>query len=220
MGCVPGTREFLETLREETKKHASVLIFDEVMSGFRVARGGAQEFYGITPDLTTLGKIVGGGLPVGAYGGRKEIMDAVTPVGKVYQAGTLSGNPLATAAGIATLQVLEAESDFYTKLNATTARLAKGVEKEAADAGVKVSVSHIGGMSTIFFLSEDDDSVKDWDSSSRCDKKRFAKLFWSMLDSGVYLPCSQFETMFTCSVHSDEIVDATIAAAGKAFRSL
>ena len=220
MGCVPGTREFLETLREETKKHASVLIFDEVMSGFRVARGGAQEFYGITPDLTTLGKIVGGGLPVGAYGGRKEIMDAVTPVGKVYQAGTLSGNPLATAAGIATLQVLEAESDFYTKLNATTARLAKGIEKEAADAGVKVSVYHIGGMSTIFFLSEDDDSVKDWDSSSRCDKKRFAKFFWSMLDSGVYLPCSQFETMFTCSVHSDEIVDATIAAAGKAFRSL
>ena len=220
MGCVPGTREFLETLREETTKHGSVLIFDEVMSGFRVARGGAQEFYGITPDLTTLGKIVGGGLPVGAYGGRKEIMDAVTPVGKVYQAGTLSGNPLATAAGIATLQVLEAESDFYTKLNATTTRLAKGIEKEAADAGVKVSVSHIGGMSTVFFLSEEDDSVYDWNSSSRCDKKRFAKFFWSMLDSGVYLPCSQFETMFTCSVHSDEIVDATIAAAGKAFRSL
>lgn len=220
MGCVPGTREFLDTLREETKKHGSVLIFDEVMSGFRVARGGAQEFYGITPDLTTLGKIVGGGLPVGAYGGRKEIMDAVTPVGRVYQAGTLSGNPLATAAGIATLQVLEAESDFYTKLDATTTRLAKGIEKEAADAGVKVSVSHIGGMSTIFFLSEEDDSVKDWNSSSRCDKKRFAKFFWSMLDSGVYLPCSQFETMFTCAVHSDEIVDATIAAADKAFRAL
>ena len=220
MGCVPGSREFLQTLRDETKKAGSILIFDEVMSGFRVAKGGAQEYYGITPDVTTLGKVVGGGLPVGAYGGRKEIMDAVTPVGKVYQAGTLSGNPLATAAGIATLAAIDDDPDFYVKLDRTTTRLADGIQRAASDAGVKVAVPHIGGMSTIFFLSEQDDAVVDWPSSSRCDKARFAKFFWNLLDQGVYLPCSQFETMFTSSAHDDAIIDETIDCAARAFKAL
>ena len=220
MGCVPGTKEFLQTLRDETRRHGALLIFDEVMSGFRVARGGAQERYGIIPDLTTLGKIVGGGLPVGAYGGRKEIMDAVTPVGKVYQAGTLSGNPLATAAGIATLKVLQSEPGLYDQLERTTTRLADGIESAAKDAGVKAVVPHIGGMSTIFFLSEQDDAVRDWPSANRCDRGKFARFFWSLLDSGVYLPCSQFETMFTSVVHTDAIIDETIAAAAAAFRAL
>ena len=220
MGCVPGSREFLQTLRDETNKAGSILIFDEVMSGFRVAKGGAQEYYGITPDVTTLGKVVGGGLPVGAYGGRKEIMDAVTPVGKVYQAGTLSGNPLATAAGIATLAAIDDDPDFYVKLDRTTTRLADGIQRAASDAGVKVAVPHIGGMSTVFFLSEQDDSVVDWPSSSRCDKARFAKFFWNLLDQGVYLPCSQFETMFTSSAHDDAIIDETIDCVARAFKAL
>lgn len=220
MGCVPGTRDFLQTLRDETRKHGSVLIFDEVMSGFRVSRGGAQERLGITPDLTTLGKIVGGGLPVGAYGGRKEIMDCVAPVGKVYQAGTLSGNPLATAAGIATLQVLRDTPDFYDQIERTTTRLADGVNAVARKVGVRAVVQHIGGMATIFFLSDRDDRVKDWSSADRCDRARFAKFFWKMLDSGVYLPCSQFETMFTCSAHDDAIVDETVAAADAAMGEL
>lgn len=220
MGCVPGTLEFLRTLRDETRKSGALLIFDEVMSGFRVARGGVQERVGITPDLTTLGKIVGGGLPVGAYGGKKEIMDCVSPVGKVYQAGTLSGNPLATAAGIATLKVLKDEPTLYSQIEATTTRLADGIDAAAKNAGVKAVVQHIGGMATIFFLGEEDDAVRDWPSADRCDRAKFAKFFWSMLDSGVYLPCSQFETMFTSVVHTDAIIDETVAAAEKAFRSL
>lgn len=220
MGCVPGSVEFLTALREETQKAGSILIFDEVMSGFRVAKGGAQEFYGITPDLTTLGKIVGGGLPVGAYGGKAEIMNAVSPAGKVYQAGTLSGNPLATAAGIATLSAIDADPEFYAKIDRTTQRLADGLTQAAADAGVKVAVSRRGGMSTIFFLSEQDDAVVDWPSASRCDAGKFAKFFWSLLDSGIYLPCSQFETIFTSVRHSDELIDQTVEAAAKAFRAL
>ncbi len=220
MGCVPGTLEFLRALRDETRKSGALLIFDEVMSGFRVARGGVQERVGITPDLTTLGKIVGGGLPVGAYGGKKEIMDCVSPVGKVYQAGTLSGNPLATAAGIATLKVLKDEPELYSQIEATTTRLADGIDAAAKASGVKAVVQHVGGMATIFFLGEEDDAVRDWPSADRCDRAKFAKFFWSMLDSGVYLPCSQFETMFTSVVHTDAIIDETVAAAEKAFRSL
>lgn len=220
MGCVPGTPEFLQTLRAETQKSGSVLIFDEVMCGFRVAKGGAQEYYGITPDLTTFGKIIGGGLPVGAYGGRAEIMNAVTPVGKVYQAGTLSGNPLATAAGIATLSAIDADPEFYAKIDRATTRLADGLANAASDAGVKVAVPHIGGMSTIFFLSPEDDAVSDWRSASRCDTSRFAKFFWNLLDLGVYLPCSQFETMFTSVAHTDAIIDRTVEAATDAFKNL
>ena len=220
MGCVLPTVPFLETLRSETKKSGALLIFDEVMTGFRVAKFGAQGFFGIKPDLTTFGKIIGGGLPVGAYGGRKDIMDAVTPVGKVYQAGTLSGNPLATAAGIATLSAIDADPDFYIKIEKATTRLADGIRSAALEAGVKIAFQHIGGMSTIFFLSEQDDEVVDWPSASRCDTARFAKFFWSMLDSGVYLPCSQFETMFTSVVHTNDIIDQTIEAAAKAFKTL
>lgn len=220
MGCVPATQEFLQTLHEETQKSGSVLIFDEVMTGFRVAKGCAQERYGITPDLTTFGKIIGGGLPVGAYGGREEIMNAVTPVGKVYQAGTLSGNPLATAAGIATLAAIDADPEFYAKIERATTRLATGLTEAAKDAGVKVAVPHIGGMSTVFFLSEQDDAVRDWPSASRCDTAKFAKFFWNMLDSGVYLPCSQFETMFTSVVHTDAVIDETIEKGAAAFKAL
>lgn len=220
MGCVPGTREFLQTLREETTKSGSILIFDEVMTGFRVAKGCAQTYYGITPDLTTLGKIVGGGLPVGAYGGRAEIMNAVTPVGKVFQAGTLSGNPLATAAGIATLSAINDDPDFDAKIDRTTTRLADGLKRAAEAASVKIDVPHIGGMATVFFLADEDDRVKDWPSASRCKKELFAKFFWKALDGGVYLPCSQFETMFTSVAHTDALIDRTIEIAAAAFRAL
>ncbi|MBP3532524.1 MAG: glutamate-1-semialdehyde 2,1-aminomutase [Thermoguttaceae bacterium] len=220
MGCVPGKPEFLQALRDETKKAGALLIFDEVMSGFRVAKGGAQEVYGIDPDLTTLGKVIGGGLPVGAYGGKAEFMNAVIPCGKVFQAGTLSGNPLATAAGIATLKALDEDSEFYAKIDRTTARLADGLSQAASAAGVKVSVQRCGGMATLFFLGDEDDAVVDWPSASRCDTQKFAKFFWKLLDGGVYLPCSQFEAMFTSVAHSDELIDRTVEIAADAFRSL
>lgn len=220
MGCVPGKPEFLQALREETRKAGALLIFDEVMSGFRVAKGGAQEVYGIDPDLTTLGKIIGGGLPVGAYGGKAEFMDAVIPCGKVFQAGTLSGNPLATAAGIATLTALDEDPDFYAKIERATARLADGLTQAANAAGVRVSVQHCGGMATLFFLGDEDDAVVDWPSASRCDTKKFAKFFWKLLDGGVYFPCSQFETMFTSVAHTDETIDRTLEVAAEAFQTL
>ena len=220
MGCVPGKPEFLQALRDETKKAGALLIFDEVMSGFRVAKGGAQEVYGIDPDLTTLGKVIGGGLPVGAYGGKAEFMNAVIPCGKVFQAGTLSGNPLATAAGIATLKALDEDPEFYAKIERTTARLADGLSQAASAAGVKVSVQRCGGMATLFFLGAEDDAVVDWPSASRCNAQKFAKFFWKLLDGGVYLPCSQFEAMFTSVAHSDESIDRTIEIAADAFRSI
>lgn len=220
MGCVPGKPEFLQALREETKKAGALLIFDEVMSGFRVAKGGAQEVYGIDPDLTTLGKVIGGGLPVGAYGGKAEFMNAVIPCGKVFQAGTLSGNPLATAAGIATLKALDEDPEFYAKIDRTTARLADGLSQAASAAGVKVSVQRCGGMATLFFLGAEDDAVVDWPSAARCDTKKFAKFFWKLLDGGVYLPCSQFEAMFASVAHTDELIDQTLEVAADAFRSL
>ncbi len=220
MGCVPGKPEFLQALRDETKKAGALLIFDEVMSGFRVAKGGAQEIYGIDPDLTTLGKVIGGGLPVGAYGGKAEFMNAVIPCGKVFQAGTLSGNPLATAAGIATLKALDEDPGFYAKIDRATACLADGLSQAANAAGVKVSVQRCGGMATLFFLGDEDDAVVDWPSASRCDVKKFAKFFWKLLDGGVYLPCSQFEAMFASVAHSDELIDQTIDVAAKAFQTL
>ena len=220
MGCVPGKPEFLQALRDETKKAGALLIFDEVMSGFRVAKGGAQEVYGIDPDLTTLGKVIGGGLPVGAYGGKAEFMNAVIPCGKVFQAGTLSGNPLATAAGIATLKALDEDPEFYAKIDRTTARLADGLSQAATAAGVKVSVQRCGGMATLFFLGDEDSAVVDWPSASRCNTKRFAKFFWKLLDGGVYLPCSQFEAMFTSVAHSDELIDRTLEVAADAFQTL
>lgn len=216
MGCVLPKAGFLETLREVTSRAGALLIFDEVMTGFRVAYGGAQSLLNVRPDLTTLGKIVGGGLPVGAYGGRAEIMRHVLPAGKVFQAGTLSGNPLATAAGIATLRLLR-DDPPYEKLEQLGGRLAKGLEQAAKSAGVPVAVARAGSMMTLFFSS---DPVSDWPSASRCDTKRYAGYFWGLMDRGVYIPCSQFEALFVSAVHTEADIDATIGVARQSLSSL
>ncbi len=212
MGCVLPSAGFLAALRELTSRHGAILIFDEVMTGFRVAYGGAQSLLGVRPDLTTLGKIIGGGLPVGAYGGRAEIMDHVLPAGKVFQAGTLSGNPLATAAGIATLKILR-DTGPYPRLEQISARLANGLEAAAQAAGVPVQLARCGSMMTFFF---NDLPVTDWDTAARCDTPRYARYFWGMIERGVYPPCSQFEALFLSTAHSEADVDAIIAAAGEA----
>jgi glutamate-1-semialdehyde 2,1-aminomutase len=209
MGLVVPSREFLGALRERTRVAGALLIFDEVMTGFRVAYGGAQSLFGVMPDLTTLGKIVGGGLPVGAYGGRADIMDHVLPAGKVFQAGTLSGNPLATAAGIATLKELR-DRPPYERLEALSARLASGLDSAATAAGVPHTVARVGSMMTLFF---NPDPVHDWTTSARCDTQAFARYFWGLLERGVYMPCSQYEALFVTAAHSDGDIDATIAAA-------
>lgn len=212
MGCVPATAEFRETLVKTTRQHGALLIFDEVMTGFRVAYGGAQTLFGIQPDLTTLGKIIGGGLPVGAYGGRADIMNHVLPAGRVFQAGTLSGNPLATAAGIATLKVLR-DTNPYPLLERLSARLADGLTAAADAAHVPCRLGRCGSMMTLFFSGQ---TVTDWDSASACDTARFARYFWEMLNQGIYLPCSQFEALFVSAAHSEADIDATVAAAQKA----
>ncbi|MEX0819136.1 MAG: glutamate-1-semialdehyde 2,1-aminomutase [Pirellulaceae bacterium] len=209
MGTVAATPEFLQTLRQLTQSHGAVLIFDEVMTGFRVAFGGAQSLNGITPDLTTLGKIVGGGMPIGAYGGKAEIMNQVLPAGQVFQAGTLSGNPIATAAGIATLTTLRDENP-YPRLEALSDRLANGLLEAAASAGVPHSLARVGSMLTLFFNK---DAVTNWDSASRSDTAAFAKYFWGLMDQGVYLPCSQYEALFVSAAHTEADIDKTIAAA-------
>lgn len=215
MGCVPASGEYLANLRTITQRENSFLIFDEVMTGFRVAHGGAQELYGITPDLTTFGKIIGGGLPVGAYGGSAEIMDLVSPLGPMYQAGTLSGNPLAMAAGIATLKKLqEKKSEIYPQLEARSARLVEGVASAAKEANIPLSINRCGSMFTWFFTP---DPVTDWDSASKSDTKAFGKFFRAMLDAEIYLPPSQFEAAFLSVAHTDEDIDKTIAAARTAF---
>jgi glutamate-1-semialdehyde 2,1-aminomutase len=215
MGLVEPSPAFLKGLRDQSTRHGAVLIFDEVMTGFRVAYGGAQALYGITPDLTTLGKIVGGGLPVGAYGGRAEIMDHVLPAGKVFQAGTLSGNPLATAAGIAMLKTLRDDSP-YEKLERLSARLAAGLASAAKTAGLPHSVARVGSMMTLFF---NPDRVTDWDVAARSDTARFARYFWRLIDAGVYMPCSQYEALFVSAAHSEADIDATIDAARAAFEA-
>jgi glutamate-1-semialdehyde 2,1-aminomutase len=216
MGVVVPSGDFLSALRRLTERNGALLIFDEVMTGFRVAYGGAQSLIGIKPDLTTLGKIVGGGLPVGAYGGRADIMGHVLPAGEVFQAGTLSGNPLATAAGITTLKVLR-DQNPYPKLEELSARLAKGLDEAATTAGVAHTVARVGSMMTLFFSGG---PVTDWPSASHCDTKRFAKYFWNMIERGVYLPCSQFEALFVSAAHSEASIDATIRAAREALSSL
>jgi glutamate-1-semialdehyde 2,1-aminomutase len=215
MGVVVPTAEFLKSLQQLTKQHGALLICDEVMTGFRVAYGGAQARLGIAPDITTLGKIVGGGLPVGAYGGRADVMDHVLPAGKVFQAGTLSGNPLATAAGIAMLRTLRDESP-YERLELLSARLEAGL-REAAAAGVPHQIARIGSMLTLFFTAE---PVIDWNTASKSDTARFAKYFWAMLDRGVYLPCSQYEAMFVSAAHTEADIDATITAAEESLATL
>jgi glutamate-1-semialdehyde 2,1-aminomutase len=209
MGCVVPTQDFLQAARRLTREHGALLIFDEVMTGFRVAYGGAQSIFGIAPDLTTLGKIVGGGMPLGAYGGKAEIMSSVLPAGKVFQAGTLSGNPLATASGIATLQTLRDESP-YEYLEQISARLADGLNTAAAEAGIPHTVPRVGSMMTLFFNS---DPVPDWDAASRSDRQRFSKYFWGLIDRGVYMPCSQFEALFVSAAHTEADIDATLTAA-------
>lgn len=215
MGCVPAAGDYLANLRTITQRENSVLIFDEVMTGFRVAYGGAQELYGITPDLTTFGKIIGGGLPVGAYGGTDEIMSLVSPLGPMYQAGTLSGNPLAMAAGIAMLKKLqEKRSEIYPQLEVQSAKLVEGVAAAAKEASVPLTFSRSGSMFTWFFGAE---PVTDWESAAKVDTKAFAKFFRAMIEAGIYLPPSQYEAAFLSTVHSEEDISRTIAAAREAF---
>jgi glutamate-1-semialdehyde 2,1-aminomutase len=214
MGCVPPARGYLEALRAVTSNNGSLLIFDEVMTGFRLAFGGAQELYSIRPDLTTLGKIIGGGLPVGAYGGRSEIMDLVAPLGPMYQAGTLSGNPLAMAAGYATLRYLRDHKEIYKQLDKLGGELVSGVASAAKQAGVAMTHNRVGSMFTWFFTPG---PVTDWNSAAKADTEAFGRFFRSMLDAGVYLPPSQFEAAFLSAAHTEEDVQQTIAAAKQAF---
>jgi glutamate-1-semialdehyde 2,1-aminomutase len=216
MGLVQPRDGFLQACRDLCTRHGAVLIFDEVMTGFRLAYGGAQERFGITPDMTTLGKIIGGGLPVGAYGGRADIMAVVSPDGPVYQAGTLSGNPLAMASGIATLKQLR-ETKPYQRLESISERLVNGLEAEAKNAGVPVFAARCGSMFTLFFQEGPVHSLAD---AKRSDTHRFSKFFHALLESGVYLPCSQFEACFVSAAHSEADIKATIAAARTAYEKV
>jgi glutamate-1-semialdehyde 2,1-aminomutase len=207
MGCVPPQPGFLEALREITARHGALLIFDEVMTGFRLAYGGAQALFGIKPDMTTLGKVIGGGLPIGAYGGRADIMRKVAPVGPVYQAGTLSGNPLAVAAGRAMLRELKAHPEIYAELETTSAAIANAVPAGAI-------VNRVGSMFTWFFTGQ---PVTDWDSAKRADTVRFAVFHGNMLERGIYLPPSQFEAAFVSAAHTAEDIRRTVEAVEKSF---
>ena len=214
MNCVPPMPGFLETLRECCDAHGAVLIFDEVMTGFRVAPGGAQALYGVRPDLTTLGKVIGGGMPVGAFGGRGDIMDTIAPDGPVYQAGTLSGNPIAMTAGLTTLEIV-GEGGFHDRLSATTTRLVEGLRERAAGAGVGVATNHVCGMFGLFFT--DAPAVHGFADVMACDTERFARFFHAMLEAGVYLAPSAFEAGFVSSAHADEHLETTFRAAERAF---
>lgn len=216
MGVVPPAPDFLSGIRQLTADNNIVLIFDEVISGFRVNYGGAQALYGIKPDLTVLGKIIGGGLPVGAYGGRKEIMDLIAPSGPVYQAGTLSGNPLAVTAGLATLKQLRAKGTYKT-LEDRSAQLAKGIGEAAKKAGVPLTQTRVGSMLTGFFTPG---PVVDWNSASQSDTRRYGTFFHRMLEQGIYLAPSQFEAAFLSTAHSSQDIEKTIKAAHVAFKSL
>ncbi len=214
MGLVPPRPGYLESLRDLTHRHGTLLVFDEVMTGFRLAYGGAQARFGVVPDMTALGKIIGGGLPAAAYGGSSRVMSHVSPVGPVYQAGTLSGNPLAMAAGIATLRLLRDEPP-YERLETLSARLAEGLERAARDAGAPHVVQRVGSMLTLFFH---DGPIHDYEAAKASNTKLFARFFWEMLARGVYLPCSQFEAAFVSAAHSLDDIDATIAAAREAIK--
>jgi len=209
MGCVPPAPGFLEALRELTARHGALLIFDEVMTGFRVALGGAQQLYGIKPDLTTIGKIIGGGLPLAGYGGRADVMKKVAPLGPVYQAGTLSGNPLAVAAGLAMLRYLMAHPQTYVTLEARAAELTAWIPPG-------MTVNRVGSMFTLFFTT---DPVTDWESAKKCDTTRFGRFFHFLLDRGIYIAPSQFEAGFVSAAHTQEDIQATVAAAREFFES-
>ncbi len=214
MGTVPPAKGFLQRLRRLTREHGALLIFDEVMTGFRLSYGGAQELLKVRPDITCLGKIIGGGLPVGAYGGRREIMQWIAPEGPVYQAGTLSGNPLAVAAGIATLKELR-RAGAYSRLERMTQDLVRGLEEAAAEAGVPVGINAIGSMFTVFFTGS---PVSDFASAKASDTARYSRFFHAMLREGVYFPPSQFETAFVSLAHTAGDIRATVRAARQAFR--
>ena len=216
MGVVPPAPDFLPALRQLATDHDLLLIFDEVISGFRVHYGGAQALYGVTPDLTVLGKIIGGGLPVGAYGGRRDIMDLIAPAGPVYQAGTLSGNPLAVTAGLATLKQLRAKN-LYKQLEERSAALARGLADEAKRAGIALTQTRVGSMLTSFFTQE---PVVDWNSAKKSDTKRYGLFFHGMLEQGIYLAPSQFEAAFLSTAHTSADIEKTIRAARVAFKSL
>ena len=216
MGCVPPLPGYLEAVRKLTRDHGALLIFDEVMTGFRIARGGAQERYHITPDITTLGKIIGGGLPVGAYGGSRELMNNIAPAGSIYQAGTLSGNPLSMTAGLVTLRRLR-EPSVYEQLEESTKKLCEGLAVAAGEAGVKTVTNRVGSMWTGFFTGE---PVVDWDTANKCDRQMYGKFFHALLNEGVYLAPSQFEAAFVSLAHTDELIEQTIAAARKVLPQL
>ena len=216
MGCVPPRAGYLEAVRKLTRDHGALLIFDEVMTGFRLARGGAQELYGIAPDITTLGKIIGGGLPVGAYGGCREIMSHIAPSGPIYQAGTLSGNPLSMTAGLVTLRRLRDKS-VYEQLETRSQKLCDGLALAVREAGVTTVTNRVGSMWTSFFTGE---PVVDWDTANKSDRQLYGKFFHAMLNEGVYLAPSQFEAAFVSLAHTDEVIDKTVEAAFCAFSSL
>ena len=217
MNCVPPAPGFLECLREHCTAHGALLIFDEVMTGFRVALGGAQELYGITPDLTTLGKIIGGGMPVGAFGGRRAVMERLAPLGPVYQAGTLSGNPVAMAAGLATLEGIS-QPGFHDRLTATTRQLVDGLQGAADDAGIPFTTNCVGGMFGLFFTSEK--PIRHYSQVMACDVDRFRHFFHAMLDAGIYLAPSAYEAGFVSAAHGEKEIAATVAAARGAFAAL
>jgi glutamate-1-semialdehyde 2,1-aminomutase len=213
MGCVPANADFLKAVRELCTVEGIVLIFDEVMSGFRVAKGGAQELYGIKPDLSTFGKVIGGGLPVGAYGGQRDIMRMIAPSGPVYQAGTLSGNPLAMKAGIETLKIIDEDENFYRKLEDISNDLENGIRDAMGELGVNYTLNRVGSMFTLFFTES---SVTDFDSAKTSDTSKFVAYFSEMLDRGIYLPPSQFEANFISIAHKKEDLDRTVDTVRKA----
>lgn len=217
MNCVPPVPGFLETLREVCDEYGSVLIFDEVMTGFRVDLHGAQGRYGVTPDLTTLGKVIGGGMPVGAFGGKRDIMERIAPLGPVYQAGTLSGNPVAMAAGLKTLERIS-EPDFFARLADRTAALAEGLRMRAEAKGIPLATNEVGGMFGFFFTEKE--RITRFDEVAACDQERFKRFFHAMLEEGVYLAPSAFEAGFVSAAHTDEHIGATLDAAERAFARL
>ncbi|QVL34960.1 glutamate-1-semialdehyde 2,1-aminomutase [Telmatocola sphagniphila] len=216
MGLVSPSKEFLDELWKLTRRHGSLLIFDEVMTGFRLAPGGAQELLGIKPDVTVLGKIIGGGYPVGAYGGRAEVMKKIMPAGPVFQAGTLSGNPVAMAAGLATLKELR-DNPPYAQLDQLSKRLCDGLTQFATARNIPHQINRIGSMWTLFFTGT---PVVDLDTAKTSNTEKFSRFFWSMMDRGVYLPCSQFEAAFTSAAHTPEMIDTTLQAAREALNKL
>lgn len=217
MNCIPPEEGFLQTLRDVCNQYGSVLIFDEVMTGFRVGLNSAQGLFDVIPDLTTLGKVIGGGMPVGAFGGRKDIMEYLAPVGPVYQAGTLSGNPVAMAAGLKTLELVS-RPGFYQQLTTQTEKLVTGIRQRAEQAGVALSSNQVGGMFGLFFTEEE--KISRFAQVMQCNQERFKQFFHAMLDEGVYLAPSAFEAGFVSAAHDDDVIEQTLDAAGRVFKSL